>query len=467
MENQRVKKIIDTSVNQEGKYVLYWMQQSQRIQYNHALNFAIERANELGISLLVYFGVADGYPDANDRHYQFMLEGILEIEKNLTEMGIGFVIYKGLPQKEIRNLVTDACEIVFDKGYLKLQRQWREEALEYIRHDRNQNTYEIESDLVVPVESASNKLEYSARTIRNKVMNKLEENLTFIDLPDINVRWNGELKKEGLKIKNINVFLKTLNIDHSVCGTNYFRGGETEAHKKLDQFIIDKLEHYSDSSNPSNNYCSKISPYLHFGQISPIHIIIKLRRHMYENPEINSISYNAFIEQLVVRRELAFNYVYYNHGYDKFETMTDAWAYETMAIHSNDEREYVYTLEQMENLETHDRYFNAAMYEAKVTGIMHNYMRMYWCKKIVEWSKNYKEAYKNAIYLNNKYFIDGRDAGSYTGIAWCFGKHDHGWNERSVFGKLRYMNDKGLERKFNMDEYISRLYKIKDNEQLK
>ena len=130
--------------------------------------------------------------------------------------------------------------------------------------------------------------------------------------------------------------------------------------------------------------------------------------------------------------------------------MTDGWAYQTMAMHRDDEREYIYTLEELIKCNTHDPYWNDAMREMVETGYMHNYMRMYWCKKILEWSPSYQEAYEHAIYLNNRYFIDGRDPNGYTGVAWCFGKHDHGWKERPIFGKLRYMNANGLKRKFKM-----------------
>ena len=165
---------------------------------------------------------------------------------------------------------------------------------------------------------------------------------------------------------------------------------------------------------------------------------------------------DSLFEQLVVRRELAFNFVYYNEGYDQFDSMTYAWAYQTMKEHENDPREVLYTLADYENASTHDPYFNAAMLEMIHTGFMHNYMRMYWAKKIIEWSPSYEEAYRTSVYLDDKYFLDGRDPNGYTGVAWCYGKHDRAWTERSVFGKLRYMNAGGLERKFKINDYVKR-----------
>jgi deoxyribodipyrimidine photo-lyase len=202
-----------------------------------------------------------------------------------------------------------------------------------------------------------------------------------------------------------------------------------------------------------------LSPYLHFGHISPVEIIVKLNSLLEKNPHIKE-PMDDFIEELVVRRELAINFIYYNKKYDEYDSITYDWAYKTMEEHVEDEREYIYSLEDLENYNTHDKYWNASMKEMIHTGFMHTYMRMYWCKKILEWSPDYKTAYKNSLYLNNKYFIDGRDPNSFTGIAWCFGKHDRAWKERPIFGKLRYMNANGLERKFDMQGYIDRIEKM-------
>jgi deoxyribodipyrimidine photo-lyase len=200
---------------------------------------------------------------------------------------------------------------------------------------------------------------------------------------------------------------------------------------------------------------SNLSPYLHFGQIAPAYVVNAVYAHLQAHPE-KSEAADGFLEELVVRRELAINFVYFNPHYDAFEHMTYGWAYETMAVHIHDEREYTYTRAALEGAKTHDPYWNASMLEMKETGKMHTYMRMYWCKKIMEWSEDYKTAYDTALYLNNKYFLDGRDPCSYTGVAWCFGKHDRAWKERAVFGKLRYMNSNGLRRKFDMAPYVAR-----------
>ena len=192
-----------------------------------------------------------------------------------------------------------------------------------------------------------------------------------------------------------------------------------------------------------------MSPYLHFGQISPLYIALKVLKS-------DSPGKAAYLEELIVRRELSHNFVFYNHKYDRFDFLPH-WARNTLTFHSRDKREYVYSLKEFENAETHDVYWNAAQMEMVITGKMHGYMRMYWCKKILEWSKNPKEGYRIALYLNNKYELDGRDPNGFAGVAWCFGKHDRAWGERTIFGKIRYMNDAGLKRKFDPERYVEKV----------
>ena len=199
-----------------------------------------------------------------------------------------------------------------------------------------------------------------------------------------------------------------------------------------------------------------MSPYLHFGQISPLYIALKVL-------ETESLGKDSYIEQLIVRRELAYNFVYYNRNYDTIKCLPP-WATATLNVHKRDKREYIYTLEEFENAETHDPYWNAAQKEMVITGKMHGYMRMYWGKKILEWSKNPKAGFDIALYLNNKYELDGRDPNGFAGVAWCFGKHDRAWTERKVFGKIRYMNSNGLKRKFDAEAYVEKINKLTDSQ---
>ena len=207
-------------------------------------------------------------------------------------------------------------------------------------------------------------------------------------------------------------------------------------------------------NDPILDYQSSLSPYLHFGQISPVYVALRI---LDSNASIEAKE--AYLEEIVVRRELAVNYVQHNENYDNFNGLPE-WAKRTLGSHKNDQREYLYNLRELENAETHDPYWNAAQNEMRITGKMHGYMRMYWGKKIVEWTENPEIAFNMALYLNNKYELDGRDPNGFAGIAWCFGKHDRPWKERPVFGNVRYMNENGLRRKFDADKYIEKVKQL-------
>ncbi|KNZ41546.1 deoxyribodipyrimidine photo-lyase [Acetobacterium bakii] len=448
-------------------FCLYWMQQSQRINYNHALAYAIELSNEYKLPLLVYFGLTDDFPEANERHYAFMLEGLNEVSKELQKRGIGFHLVKASPEVGITDYIRNAAFLVMDKGYLKIQRKWREKVIKKALTTEVLGVYELESDLIVPIGMTSVKEEYAARTIRPKIHRYLDQYALNFRMKSVIIPWSGEWFEaldnqlypkaiHNLNPKMIDEFLESAAIDHSVKKSLYFKGGYSNALLRLHAFIEKGLPHYDEGNSPAFVVQSGLSPYLHFGQISALEIYLTLQKVKH----IRNEAYNGFIEQLIVRRELAFNFVYYREGYDVFETMTNPWAYRTMGLHDDDVRPYLYDVEVLEKFATHDTYWNTAMKEMVLTGYMHNYMRMYWCKKIIEWTPNFKKAYETAIYLNNKYFIDGRDPNSYTGVAWCFGIHDRGWRERSIFGTLRYMNAQGLKRKFDMKKYIERIDKL-------
>jgi deoxyribodipyrimidine photo-lyase len=235
--------------------------------------------------------------------------------------------------------------------------------------------------------------------------------------------------------------------------TGEFTGGTNYAKKFLSDFIEKKLDRFTKDRNDPNVDCvSHLSPYLHFGQISPLYITLEVMK-------TKSRGKDAFLEELIVRRELSHNFVWFNKNYDTFDALPP-WAKNTLNFHRRDKRQYIYSLDDFEQAKTHDPYWNAAQKEMVLAGKMHGYMRMYWGKKIIEWSKNPQEALRLTLYLNNKYELDGRDPNGFTGVAWCFGKHDRAWSERPVFGKIRYMNAAGLKRKFNADGYVGKIDKL-------
>lgn len=458
MNSDRIQ-IINNDSSDKETYVVYWMQQSQRAYYNHALEYAIWLANQKDLPLLVFFNLTT-YPEANLRHYQFMLEGLKEVKINLENRHIQFVIHVGDMVENVLDIAKKAAVLVFDKSYMKHPRIWRRDLVNELLDIRPDiGIYLIDSDVIVPVVKASQKAEYAAYTIRPKLMRQYPY---FLDFDQHYILKNTQ-KIDVVSLHlydDLSITLDQLKVDKSVNPSRFYQGGHTQAHQKLNFFIENVLTHYRDN-DPSKDLTSKMSMYLHFGQISSLEIWMYIK-YSAKQQHISTEGLDAYLEQLLIRRELAINYVYYHRGYDTFENMTEKWAYDTMSEHLHDTRTIVYHLEQIEHAQTHDPYFNAAMNEMTITGYMHNYMRMYWAKKIIEWTPDYQTAYQHIIYLNNKYFIDGRDANSYAGVAWCFGKHDRAWTQRPIFGKLRYMNASGLERKFNISGYIKKIDSLKD-----
>ena len=435
----------------DGQFVLYWMQAAQRAEWNHALEYAISVANERKKPVLGAFCIADDFPEANERHYAFMLEGLKETQGSLAKRHIQLVILHGKPEQTIPKFSKKADMLVMDEGYLRIQQAWRD----VIAEAADCAVYEVTTNLIVPVEEASDKENFSAGTLRPRIGRQLEKYL--VPLKHTKPKHTSlNLKFRSFDITDTQKALKKLAIDRSVKASPFFSGGTREAKKRLRHFIKNKLDDYAEKRNDPILDCqSNLSPYLHFGQISPLFIALEILKS-----NVKKKCKDAFLEELIVRRELSHNFVYYNPHYDDYDALP-AWALRTLNFHAKDKRDYVYTVKQFETGQTHDPYWNAAQLEMVITGKMHNYMRMYWGKKILEWTKHPKNAFQTALYLNNKYELDGRDPNGFAGVAWCFGKHDRAWNERPVFGKVRYMNAAGLKRKFDIDGYVA---KIKDIE---
>jgi deoxyribodipyrimidine photo-lyase len=441
IQKERIKALNKKEVK-KGAYVLYWMQASQRTEYNHALEVAIIKANELRQPVVVFFGITDHFPEANERHYAFMLEGLKEVRESLEKRDIQMVILHKSPEAGAVQLAKKASLAVVDRGYLKIQKQWRNDAANRM----DCPLIQVESDVIVPVEETSPKEEYAAATIRSKIHKKLNHFLIPFKEGEPTLS-SLSMDFDSFDINDIGKAISKLHIDRSIKKVDSFQGGMKEALKHLEIFLEEKLDRFPELRNdPTLDYLSQMSPYLHFGQISPLFIALQVKKT--KSPGIE-----AYLEELIVRRELSMNFVFYNEKYDSYEAIPE-WAKKTLKAHEKEKRLYTYTLKEMEAAQTHDPYWNAAQREMVVKGKMHGYMRMYWGKKILEWSKTPREAFRAALYLNNKYELDGRDPNGFTGVAWCFGKHDRPWGERPIFGNVRYMNDKGLKRKFDADEYV-------------
>ena len=451
MNNKRVKQQKDAEYGSGP--VIYWMQRDQRVNDNWALIFAYEKAKELNQPLVVAFSLVPKFLDATIRQYGFMIKGLEEVEKSLEKLNIPFFLSLGNPGNEIVKLSKklNASVIVSDFNPLKISRLWKKEAINKI----NIPFFTVDAHNIVPVWEASSKQEYGAYTIRPKIKNLLDE---FLDeFPALNKQSNHDFTVEKV---NWNLARNSLKVNFKVKEVDWLIPGEIGAAETLENFFAKKLKDYNEKRNdPNEDALSNLSPYLHFGQISAQRISLEAKK--LEGSFQESIS--SFLEELIIRRELSDNYCFYNNNYDSFEGFPE-WAKKTLNEHRSDSREYLYTLNQFENAETHDKLWNAAQMQMVNYGKMHGYMRMYWAKKILEWTETPEQAFEFALYLNDKYELDGRDPNGYVGVAWSVGGvHDRAWTERPVFGKIRFMNYNGCKRKFNVNNYIQTYI---DNESL-
>lgn len=445
IQPERVK-LIKSGIQGSGP-IIYWMSTDQRVSDNWALIFAKELSIEHNRPLIVVFNLVTEFLGATLRQYDMMIKGLIEVEKKLRALNLPFFVLIGDPIENIPKITQkfQASILVTDFDPLKIKKIWKKEISKKITIP----FYEVDAHYVVPLEVVSNKAEFSARTIRPKLHKVLPYFLT--DFPDI-AFLEQKVSFEAPKIDWKNIY-SLLNVDNKVKPVDKFIPGETFAMKQIESFITNKLEKYTKWRNdPTKDSTSQISPYLHFGQISAQRIVVEVVKKFNRHPSVDS-----FIEELVVRRELAANFCHFNPNYDNFNGFP-SWAKQTLANHINDKREHIYTLNELENAKTHDDLWNAAQIELLNFGWLNGYLRMYWAKKLLEWTPNPFIALQWATYLNDKYQLDGRDPNGYTGIAWSIGGvHDRPWSERNIFGKIRFMNQSGARRKFNVDLYISRV----------
>ena len=423
--------------------VVYWMSRDQRVQDNWALLFAAQLATSQNQLFLVVFTLDSSFPGANLRHFDFMLHGLMEVEDELRQLNTPFILLQGYPVTQLLNFIEThkSGAIVTDFDPLKIKRAWKHELLA----DISVPVYEVDAHNVIPCWVASQKEEFGAYTLRPKIKKLLPRFLTGFD--NLPVQKNSPFS--GIKTNWTEIF-QTLQTDNSVRPLDWIKPGAMAANKMLQDFIANKLNRFlTERNDPTKDALSNLSPYLHFGQISAQRIAIEIIRagRSKETEE-------AFLEEIIVRRELADNFCFYNPDYDSAAGFKD-WAKKTLDEHRPDKREYIYSADQFENARTHDPLWNAAQSEMAQKGKMHGYMRMYWAKKILEWTPSPEEALKIAIYLNDKYELDGRDPNGYVGCVWSIGGvHDRAWTERRVFGKIRYMNYNGCKRKFDVNSYI-------------
>lgn len=460
---------LNSSLNQ-GESVLYIMSRDQRVHDNHALLYAQERALELGLELVVGFVGEYAQERRAGEFYDFMYDGLERVAKNLQQLNIGLMSVCNEYQEGYRYFVKNIKPklVVFDFSPLSGVRLRQKE----FAKNFDGEVVVVDTHNVVPVWQASQKQEYAAVTFRRRFHDKFA---TYLQEPK-KISTQAVSAKVAAPENNVSLLLQTRkqalqsavyqNIDHG------FLPGEKAAKKHLKEFIHRRLDNYAiDRNKPDQDAVSGLSPYLHFGQISSLRVALDIIREVGIEPLLlheskmaqageNASSedgMNALFEEMLVRKELSDNFCFYSKAGYKDVKAAASWAQQTLAKHADDPREFLYTFEDWRDAKTHDNAWNAAQRQLLKTGKIHGYMRMYWAKKVLEWSSSPQEALDILIRLNDAYSIDGLDPNGYVGILWSVaGLHDRPWFERPVYGTVRYMNYMGLKRKFDIDSYIAK-----------
>ena len=446
--DDRVTVRRDGAPDPKGKTVVYWMQRAERGMDNHALNCAVHVANELGLPLVVYFAGVSNFPHANLRHYVFLNQGLRDVESDLAARNIAFVLRNAPNEDHLRMFAdAEAAIVIGDENPMRVPESWRRHVAEGLTVP----FWTVDADVIVPSKRFE-RAQYAAYTIRPRLWKMIGDYLEPYENPSALHAWR---KPKGFLCHDPKKDMTEgwTNLDRSV-GPVQLPGGAHAAAARLKIFLQTILPQYDHTRNhPEVDGTSLLSPYLHYGHISPLRIMLGIEDAVQANPHLRE-SADAFLDELVTWRELSINWVRYDPNYDN-AGCAEPWARKTVAEHAEDKRD-LYTVGEMEQARTHDELWNAAQRQMVHRGWMHNFLRMYWAKKVLEWSPSNAEAQKTLIYLNDKYFLDGRDPGGYAGIAWAvYGKFDRPWNERPVFGKIRYMSGASTGKKFNSKLYIA------------
>jgi deoxyribodipyrimidine photo-lyase len=428
------------------------MQRAQRAHDNPALDLAVDLANALGLPVIVFFGVVH-YPNANLRHYAFMQQGFPSTARRLAERNIGFVIRRH-PHSDLARFCDEvqAALLVGDENPIREAAHWRKVLTNKLRIPY----FTVDADVVVPSKLLL-KAQYSARTIRPRLKALFDDYLVPCRNPHAEVAFKAAFTQplESLD-STADITAGWEALDRSVAPVSSFAGGTDEALRILHEFVADRIAEYPAlQGSPDRDGTSRMSPYLHFGHIGPVTIALAARA-----AGVSPHTKEKYLDELITWRELAINFVHFNPLYDSIEC-AELWAHKTLAAHAADLRPVLYTRPQLEQAETHDQLWNAAQLQMIHLGWMHNYMRMYWAKKVLEWSPSAQSAYQTALYLNDKYFLDGRDPNGYAGVAWAIaGKFDRPWFDRPIFGVIRYMSGTAATKKFDAAKYIREMYSL-------
>ena len=439
---RRSKKL--NAINYSGGNVVYWMQRDRRFHNNWALIHAQNIAIKYKVPLTVFYSLNGNFANANPRQYGFLLRGLSESIEVFKKHNIPFHLRRGDVLTSLHNYISSSNTgyLITDFSPLKVYKKRLNKIIEDIEIPVDM----VDAHNIIPAWIVSDKQEFAAHTIRRKIHILLDSFLHSFPKV-ISHPFNVNIEHETI---DPDAILRELQIDNSVQEVKWINPGENEGKRSLKTYLNERMDVTGESRNdPNKDSLSNLSPYIHYGQLSAQEIALQVIATE------DSVGKDTFLEQLIVRRELSDNFCYYNDDYDSFNGF-HSWAQKTLNEHREDQREYLYSSSEFENANTHDKLWNAAQNQMIVSGKMHGFMRMYWAKKILEWSEDPEAALQIAIDLNDKYELDGRDPNGYTGIAWSIGGiHDRPWFERPVFGKVRYMNYNGCKRKFDVNKYIN------------
>lgn len=453
----RVRAVNHRPFRQPAEYVLYWAQIHRRVEGNFGLAYAIELANDLELPVLFYEHLTCAYPHANDRFWTFVLEGVPDTSRQLRSRGIGYSFYmraaKADPDDMLLRAASRAAAVVSDEYPESLIAQHNRA----IREQLEIPYYAVDSCGVIPLRRFE-KREYAAYTIRPKVNRMLPEYFSAFELPKVKHPFRGDPPVPPTVVTkgNIGSLVARAEIDHSVPPSLTYTGGSCAATRRLEYFLENNLRRYErDRNEPSRQATSGMSAYLHFGQIGSLQVATAVRRHA----DACQLMAGGYLEELIVRRELAFNFTHFSARPASLLNLPE-WARNTLREHASDRRDPVYTVQQLEFAETHDALWNAAQKELLLRGTIHGYYRMYWGKKVIEWSPTCQDALERLIYFHDRYALDGRDPNTYANILWLFGLHDRPWGTRPIFGMVRYLSLDGMKRKTDVPAYVAQIAEL-------
>jgi deoxyribodipyrimidine photo-lyase len=450
----RLRRLNDRPVATRGDFVVYWMQALRRADDNAALSFAVERANELGVPCLVYEALRSDYPHASDRFHRFVLEGARDTARRLAERGIAHAFFLPRTPDEARGVMAKLAaraRLVVSDDFPSFVVREHNAALA----KRAPCAFFVVDDCAVIPMSLLARPEIAARTIRPRVTRALDTWLRPLDeaAPAVPPR-RVDVPFPAIDVANadaraIDALVAACAIDHGVPPVESSPGGTSEAERRLAAFVRGPLATYdADHNDPSRRAESGLSPYLHFGMVSARRVALEARAWG------RGAGLDAFLEQLLVRRALAFNFARSHADHAGWGALP-AWARATLEEHGDDRRYAELSLGDLQSARSPDALWNAAMNELRARGVVQSYARMLWGKLLLLWMSP-RAAHAAAVHLNDKWALDGRDPNGYANVSWCFGLHDRPWPERAVFGKVRAMTTASARRKLDFEGYIER-----------